>query len=196
MGPIPKGWKVSQIGELLELAYGKALSAKNRELGPFPVYGSGGIGGYHKESLVKGPGIIVGRKGTVGSVFWEDEDFFPIDTVFFVKLLQDIPLYWIYQRLSLMNIAALGADSAVPGVNRNAVHAKRWVVPDLNVFKNYWDVFEVKVEKLRELKQQSRILSKLRDTLLPQLLSGEMRIPEAEKLVEDLERNGGGNGKS
>jgi type I restriction enzyme S subunit len=76
------------------------------------------------------------------------------------------------------------------------VHAKRWVVPDLNVFKNYWDVFEVKVEKLRELKQQSRILSKLRDTLLPQLLSGEMRIPEAEKLVEDLERNGGGNGKS
>lgn len=196
MGWIPKGWTVSQIGELLELAYGKALSAKNREPGPFPVYGSGGIGGYHKESLVEGPGIIVGRKGTVGSVFWEDDDFFPIDTVFFVKLLQDVPLYWIYQRLSLMNIAALGADSAVPGVNRNAVHAKRWVVPDSNVFKKYWDLFEVKVEKLRELKQQSKILSNLRDTLLPKLLSGEMRIPEAEKLEADLERNGGGNGKS
>jgi len=68
MGWIPKGWKVAQIGALLELAYGKALAARVREPGPYPVYGSGGISGFHKEAIVEGPGIIVGRKGTVGSV--------------------------------------------------------------------------------------------------------------------------------
>ncbi len=193
---IPKGWRVSPVGELLELAYGKALSAKNREPGPYPVYGSGGINGYHKDYFVKGPGIIVGRKGTVGSLFWENDSFFPIDTVFFVNPLQGIPLFWIYQRLHLMNIASLGSDSAVPGVNRNAVYAKKWVIPDTHIFKTYSDLLEAKIEKLRELSHQNRMLSCLRDTLLPKLLSGELRIPDAEKLVKNLDKIGGGNGKS
>ena len=49
------------------------------------VKGSGGVDGTHISSLVDGPGIIVGRKGTVGSIYWESNNFFPIDTVFYVK---------------------------------------------------------------------------------------------------------------
>jgi type I restriction enzyme S subunit len=85
-----------------------------------------------------------------------------------------------------MNIASLGADSAVPGVYRNAVCVKNWVVPDFDVFQKYWYLVKTKVKKLKDLKQQNTILSSLRDTLLPKLLSGEIRIPEAEKLVEGL----------
>ncbi|WGK70393.1 restriction endonuclease subunit S [Candidatus Haliotispira prima] len=178
MGWIPRGWGVAQIGELLELAYGKALASKFREPGPCPVYGSGGIGGYHKEALVKGPGIIVGRKGTVGSIFWENDDFFPIDTVFFVKQLQEIPLYWLYQRFSLMDIASLGSDSAVPGINRNALHQQKWVIPNSEVFQKYWHLSEKRTEKLYELKEQNALLTKLRDTLLPKLISGKLRVGE------------------
>ena len=58
LGPIPEGWCIERIGDLLELAYGKALPKKSRKLGPYPVYGSGGIGGHHSEYLVKGPGVI------------------------------------------------------------------------------------------------------------------------------------------
>jgi len=194
MGWIPKGWRVTQIGELIELAYGKALAARKRELGPFPVYGSGGIGGYHKVAIVQGPGIIVGRKGTVGSVYWENDDFFPIDTVFYVKRRQEIPLYWVYQHLAMMDIAALGADSAVPGVNRNAVLAKGWVCPEKTIYENYWVILRAEVEKMQELKLENQTLSMLRDTLLPKLLSGEIRIPEAEIMIND--NNGGCNGKS
>lgn len=65
LGKIPEGWEVKRLGEVIELAYGKALKADNRALGEVPVYGSGGIVGYHNESLVNGPGIVVGRKGTI-----------------------------------------------------------------------------------------------------------------------------------
>jgi len=79
---IPRTWKPTTLKAVAEFAYGKALKKSNRKPGPFPVYGSGGITGYHESPLVEGPGIIVGRKGTVGSIFWEDSPFYPIDTVF------------------------------------------------------------------------------------------------------------------
>ena len=82
LGLVPEGWEVKKLADVIELAYGKALKAENRINGPVSVYGSGGIVGHHDESLAEGPGIIVGRKGNVGSVYWSDDDFFAIDTVF------------------------------------------------------------------------------------------------------------------
>ncbi|EQD67210.1 restriction modification system, type I, partial [mine drainage metagenome] len=78
-------WRASRLGDEIELAYGKALKAEDREAGDVPVYGSSGVVGLHSSSLVDGPGIIVGRKGNVGSVHWCNVPFFPIDTVFYIK---------------------------------------------------------------------------------------------------------------
>jgi len=47
--------------------------------GIYPIYGSGGIVGYHNQAIVNGLGIIVGRKGSIGTVFYEARDFYPID---------------------------------------------------------------------------------------------------------------------
>ena len=84
LGQIPEGWQVKALGELIELAYGKALRARDRKSGPIPVYGSNGQVGWHDKKLVAGPGIIVGRKGNPGIVTWAHRDFFPIDTTFYV----------------------------------------------------------------------------------------------------------------
>ena len=81
---IPKGWGVAPLGDLLELAYGKALKEENRKLGQIPVFGSNGQVGWHDEKLATGPGIIVGRKGNPGVVTWAPTDFFAIDTTFYV----------------------------------------------------------------------------------------------------------------
>ena len=83
LGEIPEGWECSSLQEFIELAYGKALKKSERKPGPYPVYGSSGEVGTHSEPLVKGPGIILGRKGNVGSVFWTEDDFYPIDTVYY-----------------------------------------------------------------------------------------------------------------
>ena len=85
-----------------------------------------------------------------------------------------------------MDIASLGADSAVPGVNRNAVYIKEWVLPDRSVLAEYWNQLSTPLLKRKSLDREIETLVLLRDTLLPKLLSGEVRIPDAEKMVEEL----------
>lgn len=77
-----KDWLKVKLKDICEFKYGKGLPKEIREIGKYPVYGSGGIVDYHKDFYAKGPGIIVGRKGTIGSVYFEKRSFFPIDTVF------------------------------------------------------------------------------------------------------------------
>ena len=185
MGWIPEGWESKTIGETIDLSYGKSLPASKRIEGKVPVYGSGGISGWHNESFVNGPGIIVGRKGTVGSLYWVDVDFFPIDTVFYVENRSNAPLYWLYQSLQLFDIKSMGADSAVPGVNRNAIYSRHISLPSIEVWEAYSRNIDPVIEKQERLKSESDSLAKLRDTLLPKLLSGKLRIPDAEKLVAD-----------
>jgi len=84
LGEIPSGWGVKRLEEYLELAYGKSLPAKSRRPGSMPVYDSGGVVGSHDVALTKGPTVIVGRKGTVGSLYLEAKPAFPIDTVFHI----------------------------------------------------------------------------------------------------------------
>ena len=101
LGRVPEGWEVVTLGDVLELKYGKALKKSDRRDGDVPVFGSSGIVGRHDVSLVKGPGIIVGRKGNVGSVFWSEEDFYPIDTTYFV--ISKIPLRYLFYDLQKKN---------------------------------------------------------------------------------------------
>ena len=74
------------IRDEIELEYGKGLPKSEREIGNFPVYGSNGIIDYNNKPYFKGPGIIIGRKGTVGSVKYEEKDFWAIDTTYVVNL--------------------------------------------------------------------------------------------------------------
>ena len=115
-------WKEKLLSEVLDLNYGKGLVKKERKDGSFPVYGSGGIVGYHNTSLVKGPGIIIGRKGSVGTIYYEERNFFPIDTVFFVKILdtKETDLKFLYYFLKQSNLKNLNSDAAVPGLKRNS----------------------------------------------------------------------------
>jgi len=80
------------------------------------------VAGRHDRALVAGPGIIIGRKGTVGAVHWSQRDFFPIDTVFYVlPLAADVPLECLFFALRGLRLAAMSSDSAVPGLTRPSV---------------------------------------------------------------------------
>jgi type I restriction enzyme S subunit len=178
LGLVPKGWGIEKIENLLELAYGKALKATDRVLGAVPVYGSGGITGFHNKSLVKEPSIIVGRKGTVGSLYWEDKSFFPIDTVFYVKTKE--PLTYCYYLLKILGLEGMNTDAAVPGLNRNNVYR----LPIVKASKNAIQAFDKIVSPLRQKifsnLEQANTLTVLRDTLLPRLISGQLEVSNDE----------------
>lgn len=171
---VPQGWQVKRLGEILELAYGKALKESERESGEFHVYGSGGIVGSHSEALVKHPGIIVGRKGNVGAVHFSDRGFFPIDTVFYV--ISDLPLTFLFFLLRTMNF--INNDAAVPGLSRNQAYSNQLFYPGsglINQFSKQVDpIFEMK----HQLQAQNENLIRTRELLLPRLISGQLSVED------------------
>jgi type I restriction enzyme S subunit len=187
IGEVPKGWRVMELGDVLELAYGKALKAEDRRTGGVPVFGSNGEVGLHDQSLVKGPGIVVGRKGNPGVITWASSDFFPIDTTFYVVPKEPCPsLYYLFYALQSHDLGSLGADSAVPGLNRNMAYMSKQCLPPKQLLTVYETLAMPVFTNTHANSQQSRTLAALRDTLLPKLLSGEVRVPEAEEAVEEV----------
>lgn len=187
LGPIPKGWKIRTIGDVCTFEYGKALKASNRVQGDVPVYGSNGQVGWHNEKLVHGPGIVVGRKGNPGIVTWADTDFFPIDTTFYVcPSEKDSSMHYLRHMLCDADLARFGADSAVPGLNRNMAYMTKIVWPNRETLQTFDAQARVLRNRVHNNEKESRTLASIRDTLLPKLLSGEIRIKDAEKFAEEV----------
>lgn len=106
------------LGNVLELAYGKSLPAKSRSGNGYPVYGSNGEIGKHKQKLVSGPFIIVGRKGSYGEITWSDDSGWPIDTTYYVVLKIKSDLKFIFYLLQTLGLNQLNRSTAIPGLNR------------------------------------------------------------------------------
>ena len=183
LGLVPKGWRAARLDAFLELAYGKALKATDRVLGDVPVYGSGGVTGFHNESLVTGPSIVIGRKGTVGSLYWEDRPFFPIDTVFYVRTA--VPMSYCFYLLQTLGLSGMNTDAAVPGLNRGNVYRLTVPRPDAAVLSAFDGVAGTIRESIFRNNQQAQTLATLRDTLLPRQISGQLRLPQIEAALEE-----------
>ncbi|MEH8992756.1 restriction endonuclease subunit S [Klebsiella quasipneumoniae subsp. quasipneumoniae] len=187
LGYAPKGWVTNRLENILELAYGKALKKTERTNGNYPVYGSGGVDGTHNEYLVKGPGVIVGRKGTVGSLHWENKNFYPIDTVFFVKPKEYYPLVYCYQLLKTLGLENMNTDAAVPGLNRNNAYRLEVVTPTQSIIAKFTNIIQTIQHKMDSNHNETENLTALRDTLLPKLISGELSLEDLPDLVTQTE---------
>jgi type I restriction enzyme S subunit len=174
LGDIPQGWEVKKLGEILELNYGRALKQEDRSGGVVPVFGSSGIVGQHDAALVKGPGIIVGRKGNVGSVFWCAEDFYVIDTAYFVT--SALPLRFLFYVLPTLNF--LNSDAAVPGLSRNQAYTLEILVPPASLLEKFCALADTFERQAATLQRQIQNLRRTRDLLLPRLLSGQVNLKE------------------
>lgn len=176
LGPIPEGWTASKLGEVLSLEYGKALKAEERLGGPVPVYGSSGVVGFHSQKLTDGPGLIVGRKGNVGSVFFCESTFWVIDTAYYVR--SELSTYFLYFNLLTQNF--LNNDAAVPGLNRNQAYSLPLALPDEATLKAFDQISKPMFDLKRSLELRNANLRTTRDLLLPRLISGEIAVEAAD----------------
>ncbi len=168
LGQIPRGWEVKKLEQILELKYGKALKKEDRREGQYPVFGSSGIVGTHDMSLTKGPGIVVGRKGNVGSVFWSDADFFVIDTAYFVESC--LPLRFLFYLLPTLNF--INSDAAVPGLSRQQAYTLETMVPPADLLTKFCSLADSFEKQASMHRLQNQNLRRTRDLLLPKLLDG------------------------
>src|SRR5690242_17811148 len=109
------------LGQRIEFLYGFGVRVDEEEKGKYPVFGSNGITGYIKSYKVIGPGIIIGRKGSVGKVTFANNNFTPTDTAYYVKIkdeCKDDLKFWYYY-LQLLNLDKLNTHSSVPGLSRD-----------------------------------------------------------------------------
>lgn len=177
LGMIPEEWEVGRLDDALVLQRGFDLPKKDRvEDGDVPVYAATGLNGKHSEAKVKGPCVITGRSGSLGTVIYVDEDIWPLNTTLWVKEFKKATPIFAYYLLSELGLSQYNAGAAVPTLNRNDVHGLQVVLPPrslLEVFESHLKsifkfkkVLHAKIENLRQT----------RDLLLPKLISGEVAV--------------------
>ncbi len=121
-------WRRVPLGDVLTLQRGFDLPARDRMDGPFPIVSSSGVTGRHAVAKAEPPGVVIGRYGSLGSVYWITEPYWPLNTSLWVKDFKgNDPRYLSY----LLRTASVDSStaSAVPGVNRNHLHLLRVRVP-------------------------------------------------------------------
>ena len=114
--------KAKRLGDLINLKRGYDLPVSQRLYGPYPVISSAGISGYHNEYKVEGEGVVTGRYGTLGEMYYVNGKYWPHNTALYVANFKGNNPKYIYYLLSCLGRIRTSDKSAVPGVNRNELH--------------------------------------------------------------------------
>ena len=133
-------WRETTLGNVIELKRGYDLPQTQRRLGKHPIVSSSGVSGFHDECKVRGPGVVTGRYGTIGEVFYVPSDFWPLNTTLYVRDFKGSDPRFIAYFLRTLRFDAYSDKAAVPGINRNHLHQAEVTVPEPDEQKTIADV--------------------------------------------------------
>ena len=126
-----RDWLRTTLGEVITLQRGFDLPKSKRIDGPFPVIASTGPVGTHEEAKVKGPGVVIGRSGSLGGGQYIESSFWPLNTTLWVKDFKGNDHRFCYYLLRSLDLAQFNVGSGVPTLNRNHVHPLPVFLPPL-----------------------------------------------------------------
>lgn len=150
-------WTEKALGEVIELKRGFDLPQRQRQPGEVPVVSSSGISGRHSEAKVKGPGVVTGRYGTIGKVFYIADDFWPLNTTLYVEDFKGNDPRFVSYFLRTFDFLAYSDKAAVPGVNRNHLHTAKVLWPtDVNEQRTIAHILGTLDDKI-ELNQRMKV---------------------------------------
>jgi len=158
-------WHDCTLGDVIKLQRGHDLPDRVRVDGPVPVVSSSGITGRHNVAKANPPGVVTGRYGTIGEVFYVDEPYWPLNTALYVVDFKgNDPRFIAYLlRSTLRNYQS--EKAAVPGVDRNVLHLLKVRVPDretqasiVDVLAVYDDLIENNGKRIAQLEEAARLL--------------------------------------
>ena len=168
------------LGKMATLQRGHDLPGRLRKKGTFPVVSSSGISGYHSEPKVNGPGVITGRYGTIGKPFYIEIDFWPLNTTLYVKNFHGNLPKFVFYVLHYIPYDIDAEKSAVPGVNRNALHPLHAVRPPIEeqkeIVKHIEKMTKMVNVAIKKVQKQIEKLQEYRTTLISEVVTGKIDV--------------------
>ncbi len=172
------GWGETTIGAQMTFQREFDITKTEQEPGTIPVVSSGGIKSFHNKAMTHAPGIVIGRKGTLGKVFYLSVDYWPHDTTLWIKDFKGNYPRFVYHFLRRLDVAHLDTGTANPALNRNVLHPIPVVWPDVTLqfaIAEKFDALEVETQRLESIYQRKlAALDELKKSLLHQGFSGQL----------------------
>ena len=173
-GQFPDNWEECNLSDILTVRYGK--DHKTLKDGTIPVYGSGGIMRFVNKALYDKESVLIPRKGTLNNLFYVDEPFWSVDTMFFTEMKKMNIAKYIFLYLQRVDLESMNCGSAIPSMTTNILNGVRAVLPSDEVLMKFDNTISSIFAKLKSLQKESTQLASIRDTLLPKLMSGELKL--------------------
>ncbi len=175
--PNKSEWKSGTLGDLVKISSGKGLKReKFTSNGLYPVLGANGIIGKVNTFLFNEKLIYTGRVGTLGNVFISTGKAWLSDNTLIIRpLLQEL-FNFVYFFLKLSDLKKLNVGSTQPLIRQTDLKKLKLFLPDMEILERFQKHTDTLFDKILSNKRQIRTLEKLRDTLLPKLMSGEIRV--------------------
>jgi type I restriction enzyme S subunit len=153
-----EGWHYGKLGDFITLQRGFDLPEYKRLPGKIPVVTSSGITGTHSHSKASGPGVVMGRYGTIGQLFFIKENFWPHNTSLYVRDFKGNDPRFIFYFLKTMNYQSHNDKSSVPGLNRNHLHLADAIIPPLPIQRRIAHILGTLDDKIEQSRRMNATL--------------------------------------
>jgi type I restriction enzyme S subunit len=174
-------WREMPLGNVVTFQRGFDLPYRERRPGHNPVVTSAGVTDFHAKSMVEPPGVVTGRYGTIGNLFFIDQPFWPLNTTLYVRDFHGNDPKFIYFLLQMFDFESFSGKSGVPGVNRNDLHKEPVCIPESRAEQNKIANTLSDIELL--IYDLERIIAKkhhIKQATMQELLTGKRRLPGFE----------------
>ncbi|MEI3599077.1 MULTISPECIES: restriction endonuclease subunit S [unclassified Oceanobacillus] len=181
LGLIPKGWNLGELGDIISISSGKRPKDKQDNFSnehPFPIVGASSIMGYTSEFNYNEPVLIIGRVGTHGVIQTFTNKIWASDNTLVIKSKY---YGFTYNILNSIDYKSLNRGSTQPLITQKDIKNTKILIPDNNLMNSYEKFYQGLFEKVKTNNEESELLGKVRDTLIPRLMTGEVRIPLNEE---------------
>lgn len=174
LGMIPERWRVGSLEELVDIKYGKDHKKLNE--GNIPAYGSAGLMRTVDEKLYDGESVLIPRKGTLNNIMYVNEAFWTVDTMFYTIPKKSNILKYIYMRLKRIDFNKMNVGTSIPSNSTSQLNKLKIVVPTDEILNHFDGIMSSLLQEIIQSQKESKGLITLRDTLLPKLMSGQIKV--------------------
>jgi type I restriction enzyme S subunit len=171
---VPEGWSTVSVTDVLDIRYGKDHKPLND--GKIATYGSGGIMRYVDRTLYSGESVLIPRKGSLNNIFYVNDEFWTIDTMFYSVPLRNNVAKYMYLFLRGLDMYSYNIGAAVPSMTVKILDGIQLLLPSEELLIKFDEMVSPLFQRMKVLNCYCDYAKQARDRLLPKLMSGEMEV--------------------